>query len=166
MNVGATLARGDILLFVHADTTLPPNALALVRDGLAATDRAWGRFDVRIAGRHPLLPVVATLMNLRSGLTGVATGDQAIFIRRAAFDRVGGFPEIALMEDIAISAKLKRLSRPLRLRSPVVTSGRRWDESGFWKTVLLMWRLRLAYWTGADPNELARAYGYAPRTSD
>lgn len=166
MNVGATLARGDILLFVHADTTLPPNALALVRDGLAATDRAWGRFDVRIAGRHPLLPVVATLMNLRSGLTGVATGDQAIFIRRAAFDRVGGFPEIALMEDIAISAKLKRLSRPLRLRSPVVTSGRRWDENGFWKTVLLMWRLRLAYWTGADPSELARAYGYAPRTSD
>ncbi len=166
MNVGATLARGDILLFVHADTTLPPNALALVRDGLAATDRAWGRFDVRIAGRHPLLPVVATLMNLRSGLTGVATGDQAIFVRRAAFDRVGGFPEIALMEDIAISAKLKRLSRPLRLRFPVVTSGRRWDENGFWKTVLLMWRLRLAYWTGADPNELARAYGYAPRTSD
>lgn len=166
MNVGATLARGDILLFVHADTTLPPNALALVRDGLAATDRAWGRFDVRIAGRHPLLPVVATLMNLRSGLTGVATGDQAIFVRRAAFDRVSGFPEIALMEDIAISAKLKRLSRPLRLRSPVVTSGRRWDENGFWKTVLLMWRLRLAYWTGADPNELARAYGYAPRTSD
>lgn len=166
MNVGATLARGDILLFVHADTTLPPNALALVRDGLAATDRAWGRFDVRIAGRHPLLPVVATLMNLRSGLTGVATGDQAIFVRRAAFDRVSGFPEIALMEDIAISAKLKRLSRPLRLRSPVVTSGRRWDENGFLKTVLLMWRLRLAYWTGADPNELARAYGYAPRTSD
>ncbi|MDE2363906.1 MAG: TIGR04283 family arsenosugar biosynthesis glycosyltransferase [Hyphomicrobiales bacterium] len=163
MNAGAGAASGELLLFLHADTRLPLDAARLISCGLRASGRAWGRFDVRIEGAHPLLPVVARLMNLRSRYTGVATGDQAMFVRADAFAKVGGFPDIALMEDIAISRRLKRLSSPLCLRACVATSGRRWDEKGFWKTVLLMWRLRLAFFLGADPNDLARAYGYRPR---
>lgn len=160
MNAGAAAAQGDILLFLHADTLLPPNALDLLADALADGARQWGRFDVRILGAHPLLPLVAKLMNIRSRLTGVATGDQAMFMTRAAFLRVGGFPDIPLMEDIAMSKALKRLSRPACLHARVSTSGRRWDRNGFWRTVFLMWRLRLAYFFGADPAGLARAYGY------
>lgn len=161
MNAGAAASRGAILLFLHADTTLPPDALSQVRAALSRKPRLWGRFDVRILGVHPLLPMVAALMNRRSRLTGVATGDQAIFVRRDAFQRVGGFPEIPLMEDIALSKALKRLSPPLCLSAQVSTSGRRWDRNGFWRTVFLMWRLRLSYFLGADPADLARAYGYA-----
>lgn len=161
MNAGAAQARGDILLFLHADTLLPPCALEALRAGLASANRSWGRFDVEIVGRSRLLPVVALFMNLRSRLTGVATGDQAIFVRRAAFARVGGFPDIALMEDVALSARLKRLGRPLCLRQRVRTSGRRWDEKGALRTIFLMWRLRLRFFFGADPNALARAYGYS-----
>ncbi|MFO1114706.1 MAG: TIGR04283 family arsenosugar biosynthesis glycosyltransferase [Beijerinckiaceae bacterium] len=163
MNAGARLASGDILLFLHADTILPDDASALVREGLEQSGRAWGRFDVQIAGRHVLLPLVAALMNLRSRLTGVATGDQAIFVDAAAFRRVGGYPDLALMEDIALSKALKSISSPLCLSARVVTSGRRWDDNGFWRTILLMWRLRFDYWRGADANDLARRYGYAPR---
>ncbi|MFV0279209.1 MAG: TIGR04283 family arsenosugar biosynthesis glycosyltransferase [Rhodoblastus sp.] len=160
MNAGAALASGDILLFLHLDTALPSDALRFVRAGLAAGP-VWGRFDVRILGAHPLLPVVAALMNLRSRATGIATGDQAMFVTRAAFRHIGGFPAIALMEDIALSKALKRLSAPLCLAARVSTSGRRWDRNGFWRTVYLMWRLRLAYFCGADPAALARIYGYA-----
>ena len=163
MNAGARLASGDILLFLHADTILPDDASALVREGLEQSGRAWGRFDVQIAGRHVLLPLVAALMNLRSRLTGVATGDQAVFVDAAAFRRVGGYPDLALMEDIALSKALKSISSPLCLSARVVTSGRRWDDNGFWRTILLMWRLRFDYWRGADANDLARRYGYAPR---
>jgi rSAM/selenodomain-associated transferase 2 len=163
MNAGAAAARGGILLFLHADTILPDGALAAIRAGLESGAHVWGRFDVRIDGRHPLLPVVAALMNFRSRVSGVATGDQAIFVRATAFRAAGGFPDIALMEDIALSRRLKRLSAPLRLSLRVETSGRRWDRDGFWPTVLLMWRLRLAYFLGADPDLLARRYGYAPR---
>jgi rSAM/selenodomain-associated transferase 2 len=165
MNAGARAARGDVLLFLHADTRLPPQADTLIHDGLARGDRCWGRFDVAIEGRSPLLPVVAALMNLRSRLTGIATGDQAIFVRRETFAAAGGFPDIALMEDIALSRRLKRISRPLCLSARVVTSGRRWDERGAVRTMLMMWRLRLAYFLGADPGALARRYGYAPRQS-
>ncbi len=160
MNAGVAVARGETLLFLHADTMPPPDALALIREALAEEGRAWGRFDVRILGAHPLLPVVAALMNLRSRWTGIATGDQAMFAKRVAFARVGGFPDIPLMEDIALSRALKRLSPPACLRAKVSTSGRRWDRNGFWRTALLMWRLRLAYFLGADPEDLARAYGY------
>jgi rSAM/selenodomain-associated transferase 2 len=163
MNAGAAVARSDALLFLHADTRLPPDADRLVLDGLSDTVWQWGRFDVRIDGRHPLLRIVAAFMNARSLLTGIATGDQAMFATRAAFEQVGGFPEIALMEDLAMSRHLKRVSRPLCLAARVVTSGRRWEENGVIRTVVLMWRLRLAYLFGAKPGDLARRYGYAPR---
>jgi rSAM/selenodomain-associated transferase 2 len=165
MNAGSSLARGDVLLFLHADTRLPPAADRLVLDGLAQSKSAWGRFDARIIGRHPLLPMIAAFMNWRSRLTGIATGDQAIFVRRSAFTAAGGFPDIALMEDLVLSKRLLRFTRPLCLRACVATSGRRWDERGLLPTLLLMWRLRLAFYLGADPNRLARAYGYMPRQS-
>jgi len=159
MNAGAAAARGDVLLFLHADTRLPDNADALVLDRLARTGRGWGRFDVRF-DNGSLLWIVAAMMNLRSRLTGIATGDQAMFVTRAALARVGGFSPIPLMEDIALSARLKRVSRPLCLGARVTTSGRRWQRHGLVLTVLLMWRLRLAYFLGTDPARLARAYGY------
>ncbi len=159
MNVGARASTGEVLLFLHADTVLPGNAAALAGDGLANSGRAWGRFDVTIAGSDPVLSVVAFLMNARSRLTGIATGDQAMFMRRGAFEQCGGFPAIALMEDVAMSRALKRLSPPLCLRERVLTSGRRWERHGTLRTILLMWRLRLAYFMGADPATLARRYG-------
>jgi len=157
MNSGAAAAKGDALLLLHADTRLPQDADQLVLDGL--NDRQWGRFNVRFDGGG-LLRLVAIMMNTRSRLTGIATGDQAMFMRRAAFEQAGGFPPIALMEDIALSARLKRLGRPLCLAARVTTSGRRWRRHGLWRTILLMWGLRLRYFLGADPARLARAYGY------
>ncbi|MGZ5034695.1 MAG: TIGR04283 family arsenosugar biosynthesis glycosyltransferase [Usitatibacter sp.] len=157
MNAGARAAAGGVLLFVHADTILPGAAADLVQR-MDASGREWGRFDVAIAGADPLLRFVARLMNARSRLTGIATGDQAMFVRRAAFEAVGGFPEIPLMEDVALSKKLRRRSAPLCLRERVLTSGRRWERHGALRTILLMWRLRLAYALGADPHRLARRY--------
>ncbi|MFI4960048.1 MAG: TIGR04283 family arsenosugar biosynthesis glycosyltransferase [Hyphomicrobiales bacterium] len=162
MNAGAAAAQGDVLLFLHADTQLPENADGLVLDGLARSGSAWGRFDVRFDGGG-LLRVVAAMMNLRSRLTGIATGDQALFVTRVAFERVGGFPAIALMEDVALSVRLKRFGRPCALRARVTTSARRWRKHGTMRTVLLMWRLRLRFFLGADPAKLARAYGYGER---
>jgi len=157
MNAGATLGTGDALLFLHADTALPENADRLIAEALGL--RAWGRFDLRIAGRHPLLAVVARMINWRSRLTGIATGDQAIFVRRQAFLSVGGFPDYPLMEDIAISRRLKALCRPFCIGVPVVTSGRRWEHYGVLRTIILMWRLRLAYYLGVAPARLASRYG-------
>jgi rSAM/selenodomain-associated transferase 2 len=159
MNAGAALARGDILVFLHADTRLPADASQLILGALARSGCAWGRFDVRIEGAHPLFPVIAFFMNARSRLTGIATGDQAMFVSRGVFAAVGGFPNIALMEDITLARNLKRVSRPLCLRARVTTSGRRWEERGVVRTILLMWRLRLAYFFGAKPESLARRYG-------
>ena len=156
MNAGARVATGDILLFLHADTRLPPRALEAVQAALQSRD--WGRFDVSIESPDPLLAVVAASMNARSRLTGIATGDQAIFVRRPAFEAIGGYPEIPLMEDVALSKALKRRSRPACLRERVVTSGRRWERRGALRTIVLMWRLRLAYALGADPHRLARRY--------
>jgi len=153
MNAGARAARGGALLFLHADTRLPEDADALVLRALK--DHLWGRFDVRIAGTSRLLGAVACAMNLRSRLTGIATGDQAIFVRREAF---AGFPEIALMEDIAFSRAMKRHGRPACVASRVVTSGRRWEAHGLLRTVLLMWRLRLLYALGVPAERLARLY--------
>jgi rSAM/selenodomain-associated transferase 2 len=164
MNAGAAQASGEILLFLHVDTQLPDNADRLIIDGLKRSGQNWGRFDVRIEGRHPLLPMVAGMMNWRSRLTGIATGDQAIFVTRSAFEQIGGYRNIALMEDIELSRALKKRGAPLCLQTTVTTSGRRWDEKGFWRVVLLMWRLRLAHFCGVDPDQLARDYGYAPRT--
>jgi rSAM/selenodomain-associated transferase 2 len=157
-NAGAAAASGGILLFLHADTVLPEAADALVLDGLRRSGRGWGRFDVRLTGRQPLLRVVERMIGLRSRLTGIATGDQAIFVRREWFRRAGGFPDLPLMEDVAITRALKRLGPPLSLRARVTTSSRRWEQRGIIRTILLMWRLRWAYSRGADPAELARRY--------
>ena len=160
MNAGAAKATGDVLLFLHADTRLPRHADLVVLTGLERSGRAWGRFDVKIEGRSLLLLLVGWLMNLRSRLTGIATGDQAIFVRRDTFQAIGGFAEIPLMEDVALCKRLKGVSRPLCLSERVVTSGRRWEKNGVLNSIILMWRLRLAYFFGADPKELARQYGY------
>jgi rSAM/selenodomain-associated transferase 2 len=160
MNAGAEKAAGDVLLFLHTDTRLPPAAEHVILNSLEHTGRAWGRFDVTIAGRHPLLAVISRLMNIRSRVTGIATGDQAIFVKRDAFAAAGGYPPIALMEDIALCKRLKRIGPPLCLSERVVTSGRRWERRGVLTTILLMWRLRLAYFFGADPARLAQHYGY------
>jgi rSAM/selenodomain-associated transferase 2 len=161
MNAGAqadAAATADVLLFLHADTRLPPDADRLVVQALTESSHHWGRFDVCIEGRSALLPVVAKLMNLRSRVTGIATGDQAMFVRRSTFLQVSGFPDQPLMEDVEISRRLKRVGPPQCLRQRVVTSGRRWDQRGPWRTVLLMWRLRLLYWLGARPEQLAKWY--------
>ena len=157
-NAGAAEATGDVLLFLHADTRLPADADRLVVDGLRASGRGWGRFGVRLTGRHPMLRVIERMIGARSRLSGIATGDQAIFVRREWFARAGGFPDIPLMEDVALSKALKRLGPPLCLRETVLTSSRRWEARGIWRTMALMWRLRLEFWLGADPERLAERY--------
>jgi rSAM/selenodomain-associated transferase 2 len=163
MNAGAAAAQGDVLLFLHADTRLSEGSPEQIREAFAGTPRVWGRFDVRIDSRHPALWLVAQMMNLRSRWSGIATGDQAIFVRRRDFESVGGFPDMPIMEDIAFSRAMRRRSWPICLSMPVVTSARRWERRGVIATIFLMWRLRLAYFLGADPADLAVAYGYAPR---
>lgn len=165
MNAGAAASHGNVLLFLHADTELPVDADRLISDGLTRGSRAWGRFDIRIVGRHPLFPLIAAMMNLRSRATGIATGDQAIFVDKGAFAAVGGYPDIPLMEDIVLSRRLKRLSRPLCLGVQALTSGRRWEKHGVVRTILTMWRLRLAFFLGTAPDKLAARYGYVPRQS-
>ena len=160
MNAGAARAEGDAFLFLHADTRLPEAAAA--RIAAALVDHVWGRFDVRIEGRPALLRLVAALMNLRSRLTGIATGDQAIFVRRTVFEALGGFPDQPLMEDIELSRRLKRFGRPACLSARVRTSGRRWERHGVWRTILLMWRLRFDYWRGVPAERLARRYDPGP----
>lgn len=156
MNAGAAAASGDALLFLHADTSLPEGAELCIAAALRG--HAWGRFDVLIDGSSALLRVVAATMNLRSRLTGIATGDQAIFVRRTVFDAVGGYPDLPLMEDIALSKQLKRLGPPACLARKVITSGRRWQRHGVCRTILRMWRLRFDYWRGVPAERLARRY--------
>jgi len=157
MNAGAAKSRASTLLFLHADTRLPADAAKEICSVLQR-GAVWGCFEVRLDSPRPLLRLVAWFMNRRSALTGICTGDQAIFIRRDAFVRLGGYAPIPLMEDIELSRRLKRHSRPARIRTPVVASARRWEKGGVIRTVLLMWRLRLFYWLGASPERLARQY--------
>lgn len=157
MNSGARRAQSDILVFLHADTRLPPEAVSAVRSAIDG-GKDWGRFDVRFDSRHPLLHVVANFMNWRSRLTGICTGDQAIFVRRDVFERAGGYADIALMEDIDLSLRLKRTGRSARVIAPVTTSARRWREQGIPRTIVQMWRLRLMYSLGASPAMLAAQY--------
>lgn len=162
MNAGAATCPADVLLFLHADTQLPDNADRLVRRATLGPF-AWGRFDVRIASERPVLRLVSWMMNRRSRWSGIATGDQAMFVRHELFWQLGGFPDIPLMEDIALSRALKRHGPPACLRERVTTSARRWEQHGVWRTITLMWRLRAAYFLGADPARLALQYGYRPR---
>lgn len=157
MNAGAAQARGAVLLFLHADTQLPPDADLLVLEAIES-GVVWGRFDVRIIGTAWMLRVVAALMNARSRWSGIATGDQALFVRRDVFERLGGFPDQSLMEDIELSKRLRQLHRPACLRAKVATSGRRWESRGVWRTIFLMWCLRWRYWRGETPERLAKAY--------
>lgn len=168
MNAGAVdteASQADALLFLHADTQLPPDAYALILRALQ--DQAWGRFDVKLASSDPRLRLVAAMMNLRSRLTGIATGDQAMFVKTALFQAVSGFPDQPLMEDIELSKRLKKHASPACLPEKVITSARKWEKNGVWRTVALMWRLRWAYFWGAAPSDLALAYGYktAPPTT-
>lgn len=157
MNLGARSASGELLLFLHGDTLLP-SAAGQVLQNFFRSGRAWGRFDVRLSGRQPMFRLIAFLMNLRSRLTGIATGDQGIFVRREVFESLGGFREIPLMEDVELCRRLRRISPPYCASPPVRTDSRRWEEHGIWRTIWLMWRLRWRYWRGADPAILAQAY--------
>ncbi len=157
MNNGAAVATGDIFLFLHCDTSLPDNALKLVVY-YSHRENYWGRFDVRLSSNKRVFRVIEQLMNWRSRLTSVATGDQAIFIKRSLFNRIGGFSEIALMEDIETSGVLKKYSLPVCLRQKVITSSRRWEKNGVFATVLLMWKLRLLYFFGVSADKLSQKY--------
>ncbi len=157
MNNGARYASGNVLIFLHADTSLPENALQLIQQKLNSS-RKWGRFDIQLRGKHFMLKVIAQMMNWRSRLTGIATGDQVIFVTRQAFEKAGQYPEINLMEDIAICKALRKISPPICLKAKVISSGRRWERYGIYKTILLMWNIRLRYFFGADPQILAFLY--------
>jgi len=157
MNRGAARARSDVLLFLHADTALPAGGVEAVRAAILA-GACWGRFDVRLSGRHPWFRLIERMMTWRSALSGIATGDQAMFVRRDVFAVLGGFAPIELMEDIEMSARLKIYGPPARIRAPVVTSSRRWEQRGIVRTVMRMWLLRLLYAAGVSPRRLARWY--------
>ncbi|MDH4286833.1 MAG: TIGR04283 family arsenosugar biosynthesis glycosyltransferase [Gallionella sp.] len=162
MNAGAAAAQGDVLLFLHADTLLPPAAVQAIEAAIlqsGGTNKfGWGRFGVRISGRPFMLRVIARLMNWRSRISGIATGDQAMFMTRRAYESAGGFPDQPLMEDVELSKRLLALSKPVCLKERVITSGRRWESRGVWKTIWLMWRLRWLYWRGVPAAELAKLY--------
>jgi len=161
MNLGARQASGEILWFIHADTLVSKYAAQQIDNVMKNERNHWGRFDIRLSGKHLLLRVVERLMNLRSCLTGIATGDQGIFVRRTCFEAIGGFRPIPLMEDIEISRRLKKWSRPCCIHETIITSSRRWEQNGVLRTILLMWRLRLAYALGVSPEKLAHEYKFS-----
>jgi rSAM/selenodomain-associated transferase 2 len=165
MNAGARAATGEALLFLHADTRLPAGACEAIRRALGDPWSAYGRFDVRFDNPGALFRLIARLMNVRSRLTGICTGDQGIFVTRKAFERLGGYPEIALMEDIELTRRLKRVGRLASLELRVTTSARRWERDGVAHTILLMWTLRLLYFCGVGPERLARWYYGAAATA-
>jgi rSAM/selenodomain-associated transferase 2 len=161
MNHGARHTTGDVLLFLHADTRLPEAALEDIRSALDEPGCVGGRFDVELAGDHWMLKVIGAMISYRSRITKVATGDQAIFVRRTIFEAIGGFPDLPLMEDIAFCRVLKQMGDVACLRSRVRTSARRWETEGVWRTILRMWTLKLLYLAGVSPIRLKRYYGDA-----
>lgn len=158
MNEGADVAKNDILLFLHADTGLPDTADNLIMQALDSGKHRWGRFNVSFSSNKLIFKVISNAMNMRSALSGIATGDQAIFVNKIVFEDVGLFDRIPLMEDVALSKKLLKHSRPCCLKETVQTSSRRWENKGIYKTIFLMWRLRLAYFFGVRPEKLADQY--------
>lgn len=156
MNKGASLATSDILLFLHADTELPTHAVADIQTAMQKSE--WGRFNVKLNSRQPMLWVVSHMINLRSRLTSIATGDQAIFITRKLFEQVGGYPQQALMEDVELCKQLKAKSKPACLKTKVITSARRWEQHGTCRTILLMWQLRFDYWRGVSADNIKARY--------
>lgn len=157
MNAGAAVAKGEILLFLHADTRLPVGALKYL-GAFVQSDKAWGRFDVSLSGRGAMFRVIAWFMNQRSRLTGICTGDQALVVRREVFEALRGFDDLPIMEDIEMSGRLRLVSRPYCIQTPVVTDSRRWEQGGVWRTIFLMWRLRWRYWRGESPDALVHSY--------
>jgi len=157
MNAGARKAKGKFIFFLHVDTQLPENFSELIPT-IKTDTYCWGRFDVKLSGKHWSFRIIESMINLRSRLTGIATGDQVMFVSQKLFREVGGFPEIALMEDIAMSRMLKNICSPLCLRQKVLTSSRRWEKHGIASTILKMWWLRFSYYIGVDPVRLARQY--------
>lgn len=157
MNAGAAIASGDVLCFLHADTQLPEQALADINNAIQSGGR-WGRFDIRLSGGHWMFRIIERLINWRSAITGIATGDQGIFVRRSLFQSLNGYADIPLMEDVELSRRLRRLARPALIHRPLITSSRRWEENGIIRTIFLMWGLRLAYFVGVPPHVLAKLY--------
>jgi len=157
MNQGAAYTNSEILIFLHADTLLPESALQNIATGIDKGHQ-WGRFNMHLMGKHPLLNVISFMMNWRSRLSGIATGDQAIFVNKATFEAVGTYPEIALMEDIALSKLLKKITPPYCIQQAVQSSARRWESFGVGRTILLMWYLRLRYFLGTPADKLSDMY--------
>ena len=158
MNRGAEIASGELLLFLHVDTVLPDHADQLIDSACQASQRQWGWFDVRLSNSSFPYRLISRMMNWRARLTSICTGDQAMFVAKDLFHRLGGYPAIPLMEDIAMSKSLRRTGKPICIGSFVVTSSRRWEQYGLLNTVLLMWRLRLLYLVGVSPARLAKQY--------
>lgn len=156
MNSGAAVATGNVFVFLHADTFLPDDAVQII--SAAITDNAWGRFNVRLSSSRLIFRLIESMINIRSCITSIATGDQVMFVERGLFERVGGFPEIALMEDVELSKRLKKINRSICVKQKVVTSSRRWESRGIIATVFLMWKLRLYYFLGMSPNKLNQLY--------
>ncbi len=158
LNTGLSSARGRLIWFVHADSSVGPRVISAVRELAERSTPQWGRFDVRLSGRRWMYGVIGRLINWRSRLSGIATGDQGIFVSRSLLDQIGGVPQQALMEDVELSKRLKTIAAPVCRPEPLLTSSRRWEQRGVWRTIWLMWSLRWAYFRGADPNALAARY--------
>jgi len=156
MNKGASHSKNEILWFLHADTLIPEGAIKHIQHALK--NRLWGRFNIHLSGKNILFRIIGTMMNLRSCLSGIVTGDQGIFIDKLLFNQTGGFPNIPLMEDIAISKNLKKFSRPACVKEKLITSSRRWEKNGILSTVFLMWKLRFLFWLGVSANKIALQY--------
>ena len=158
MNAGAAEAEGEVLFFLHADTIVPVKAISALETAIDKSNFTWSRFNVRLSGTHILFRVIEKLINLRSCLTGIATGDQGICIKRDLFFNIGMYELLPLMEDIALSKKLKKIARPVCISQALITSSRRWEEKGIFRTILLMWKLRLQFWLGVSADKLAEQY--------